>query len=102
MPLIRGIVPWKRDIEHSMEEAIHYVTNVADSDLVVETLDRVRFPQRMSVVQGDELLPVNIAGSSYWHGGKERVLVGVAFWRIGRIRMWSGLITRLQGRHLLL
>ena len=44
MSLIRGIVPWKRDVEHPMKEAVHYVTNVADSHLVVETFHRVRFP----------------------------------------------------------
>ena len=54
-----------------MEEAVHYVTNIADSDLIVETFHRVRFPQRMPVVQGGELLPINIARSSCWHDRKK-------------------------------
>ena len=92
-----------------MEKAVHYVTNVADSYSVVETLHRVRFPQRMSMVQGDELLPINIAGSIYWHGRKKESTRGrtIAFQKIrgmspvitdhyhkNRVRVWHALYIR--------
>jgi hypothetical protein len=56
-----------------MKEPIHYITNVADRHLVIEIFNWVRFPQRMSVAQRKELLPVNVAWLVYWHDGKKRV-----------------------------
>ena len=48
---VRGIVPWKRHVEHAIENTVRYVANVADRDLIVKTLHRFWFPQRKPVEQ---------------------------------------------------
>jgi len=56
------------------------VPNVANGDLVVEPPDRAWFPQRIPVIEGRELLPVNVVGLISWHEERklgEYVLVSV-------------------------
>ena len=98
--LVRGILRRKCHIEHVMKEPIQYVADVADRHLVIEIFDRVRCPECMSVAQGKELIPVNIAGRVYWHDGRKSVPVGVVvrrFWRsdgstLFKIRFWPRFI----------
>jgi hypothetical protein len=44
--LIRGIVPWKCDVEHAIEKPFVDVTDVADRDLIIDISQGVWFPQR--------------------------------------------------------
>ncbi len=49
--VVRGMVPWKSYVEHSIEKScIIYVTNIADRDLVVDMLHRIWVPQCISVI----------------------------------------------------
>ena len=48
--VIRGMIPRKGHIEHAIEKPVGYVTDIADSDLVIETPNWAWFPQCMPVI----------------------------------------------------
>jgi hypothetical protein len=65
------MVPLTCHVKHAIEKPVIYIANVADGDLVVKTLHRFWFPQRIPVIQRGELMSVNVIGLVLRHEKKE-------------------------------